>query len=282
MRARFFLLPLAIVAASACTQDDGVSVTMPPPLGGVRFINAVPDGGAVDIRMVDQVEWSASSVTVATNYGLPFRAGTHHWATEAKDRHIRVFPTDSSIAVTSTILHDTTITIEANKNVTLMLVGSRAAGGRVSFVKIEDSPPTLTGAQIALRLVNATRAGLVPAAADGYITATTSSPLPATPSFRNIGPASVSPYVVRDTGAFAVRATATGTTTPIWSAAAPPGAPANGGVAALAGALGPGTAMSAYVFPRSVAGTGAPQTAAFTNPAVAFFIDIVPKPPATP
>ena len=61
---RFFrisLLPLALLAVAAC-HDDGVSVNNRPPLGGVRFVNAVADGGPVDIRMVDQVEWSASSV----------------------------------------------------------------------------------------------------------------------------------------------------------------------------------------------------------------------------
>ena len=101
MRVRFLMLPLAVSVLAACSQDDGVTVNARPPLGGVRFVNAVADGGPVDIRMVDQVEWSASSVTTSANYGLPFRMATHHWPTEAKARHIRVFPTDSSITVTS-------------------------------------------------------------------------------------------------------------------------------------------------------------------------------------
>jgi hypothetical protein len=279
----FHLLPIALLAAAAC-HDDGVSVNQRPPLGGVRFINAVPDGGPVDIRMVDQVEWSASSVSGnADCCGLAFRSATIHWATEAKDRHIRVFPTDSSIAVTSTILHDTTITIEANKNVTLMLVGSRAAGGRVSFVKIDDNPPTTPGTgQIAVRVVNASSAGQIPGNVDGYIdpdTTTANTGLPATVTFANVAPRTASPYLLRATGAFFGKAAATGTTTPVWRTLAPAGAPQAGLVGATAGYLGDGSALSAYVFPRSTAGTGAPQSAAFQAPAIVFFVDLIPPAP---
>jgi hypothetical protein len=272
-------LPLVLLAAVAC-HDDGVSVNARPPLGGVRFINAVPDGGPVDIRMVDQVEWSASSVSGSANCcGLTFRTGTIHWATEAKPRHIRVFPSDSSIAVTSQILHDTTITIEANKNVTLMLVGSRAAGGTVSFVMIDDNPGAVATNQIATRLVNASSAGQTPAAATGYITADTTSTLPATPTFTTVSPRTASPYAMRPLGNFFLSTTPSGSTATIWSAAAPAGAPADGLIGATAGALGGGSAFSAYLFPRSVAGTAAPQTAAFTTPGLVYFIDLIPTPP---
>jgi hypothetical protein len=275
---RSILAPLALLAIVAC-HNDGVSVNPRPPLGGVRFINAVPDGGPVDIRMVDQVEWSASSISGSSSIGLGFRAGTIHWPTEAKARRIRVFPTDSSLLVTVQILHDTTITIEANKNVTLMLVGSRQPGGRVSFVKIDDSPGDPGANKIAMRLVNASSAGQVPSTASGYITASTSSPLPPTATFANVAARSASAYVVRDTGVFAVQATAAGSTTPTWSAAAPAGAPAAGLIGATAGYRGSGSGLSAYVFPRSVAGTAAPQTAAFQSPAIVFFVDLIPAPP---
>jgi hypothetical protein len=274
------LLPIALLAVAAC-HDDGVSVNARPPLGGVRFINAVPDGGPVDIRMVDQVEWSASSVSSNLSCcGLAFRQGTNYWATEAKARHIRVFPTDSSIAVTSQILHDTTITIEANKNVTLMLVGSRATGGKVSFVKIDDEPGAIPNNKVAVRVVNASATGQVPAPADAYIvTDTTATGLPATPAFAALGALSASPYVLRDPGVFAVRATAAGNTTTFWAATAPAGAAESGLIGTAAGYLGTGSAMAAYIFPRSVAGSSAPQSTAFTRPAVVFFIDFIPAPP---
>lgn len=274
------LLPLALIAVAAC-HDDGVSVNARPPLGGVRFINAVPDGGPVDIRMVDQIEWSASSVSGnASCCGLPFRQGTIHWATEAKARHIRVFPTDSSIAVTSQILHDTTITIEANKNITLMLVGSRAAGGSVHFVQIDDNPGAVPDNKVAVRLVNASATGTVPSPADGYIvTDTTATALPATPEFAAVGAFSASPYVQRDPGLFAIRATAAGDQATFWGTTAPAGAPADGLIGVTAGYLGTGSALSGYVFPASVTGSKAPQSSAFKKPAVVFFVDMIPAPP---
>ncbi len=275
------LLPLAMLAAAAACHDNGVSVNERPPLGGVRFINAVADGGPVDIRMVDQVEWSATSVSTAGNYGLPFRAGTIHWATEAKARHIRVFPTDSSIAITSTILHDTTITIEANKNVTLMLVGSRAAGGKVSFIRIDDTPPAVATNQVAIRVVNASTTG-TSANAAGYITADTAAALPGAATWTTVGPLSASPYVVQSTGSFAVQTTPAGSTASVWKAPAPDGAAANGLIGATAGALGGGSALSAYLFPPSGTGPFTPQSGtppAGAAPRVVFFVDLIPAAP---
>lgn len=269
---RFLFVPLALVALAAC-HDNGVSVNARPPLGGVRFINAVPDGGPVDIRYVDQVEWSGSSVN-GNLTGLAFRAGTIHWATEAKARHIRVFPTDSSLAVTTQVLLDTTINVEANKDVTLMLVGSRAAGGKIRFVQInDDAAPSAT--QVGIRLVNATTT-----AASAYVTTDTTSALPATATFANVAPLSASPYLLRNTGKFFVRTVPPGGTTTL-SLVAPAGAPADGLIGVAAGYNGPGSALSAYLFPASVAGTKAPQTAAFQSPAIVYFVDLVPAPPTT-
>ena len=289
---RLLLLPVAALSLAACGDDDGVSANARPPLGGVRFINAVPDGGPVDIRMIDQVEWSASSVTTASNYGLPFRAGTIHWATEAKSRRIRVFPTDSNIAVTSQAIHDTTIAVEANKNVTLMLVGSRAPGGSVRFVMIDDTPPSLSETQVAVRAVNA---GAAPAI-DAYLTAAAGTAVTGAPTWANVAEFTPGAYVTRDTGSFAVRAAAAGTVTPLWSAGAPVGAPANGLIGALAGSRAPGSGLAAYVFPRACPAVATPLTAencptlqgqstgaqtALQSPAVLWFVDRIPGPPVS-
>lgn len=263
-------MPLALFALAAC-HDNGVTVNTRPPLAGVRFINAVPDGGAVDIRYVDQVEWSGSSVN-GNNQGLAFRAGTIHWATEAKARHIRVFPSDSAIAVTTQVLHDTTITIAPNKNITLMLVGSRAANGKVRFIEIDDDVATDAN-QVGVRFVNASAA-----AATGYVTTDTTSAL-GTATFANVAAFSASPYVMRSTGKFFVRATPAGSATPVVSAVAPAGAAADGLIGVTAGYNGPGSALSAFYFPASAAGTGAPQTTAFKSPALVYFVDHIPAPP---
>ena len=285
---RLFLLPVAAISLAACGDDNGVSENARPPLGGVRFVNAVPDGGPVDIRMIDQVEWSASSATTAGNYGLPFRVGTIHWATEAKSRRIRVFPTDSNIAVTSQILHDTTIAIEANKNVTLMLVGSRAPGGSVRFIMLDDTPPAASG-DVAVRTVNAG----IPGGVDAYITATDSTPISGAPTWANVAPQTSSAYITRPTGGFAVRAAVAGTTTPLYSAGAPVGAPQDGLIGALAGSSAPGSALAAYVFPRACPDVPTPLTVtncptligqstanrtALQSPRVVWFVDRIPAP----
>ena len=254
---RLLLLPVAVFAVTACSDDDGVSVNARPPLGGVRYINAVPDGGPVDIRMVDQLAWSANSVTTGTNYGMPYRSATIHWATEAKPRHIRVFPTDSSIEVTSQILHDTTITIAANKNITLMLVGTRAAND-LHFVQIDDDVPALSDGQIAARVVNAGVTGTV----DGYFTATETTDIAAmTPTVASVGPLSASAYVVRATESFAAQVTPAGAQSSIWSFVAPEGAPAEDGIAATAGFSGSTSGLSAVLFPQACPAVTPPLTA---------------------
>jgi hypothetical protein len=86
-------------------------------------------------------------------------------------------------------------------------------------------------------------------------------------------------YVELDTAAYRVAATATGTTTPLVVAntAAPTGSAASGTSSAIAGVKMAGSALTIVVLPRSVAGSRAPQTSAFTTPAVAFLNDRRPQ-----
>lgn len=297
---RLLMLPVATLAIAACGEDDGVTVNTRPPLGGVRFVNAVPDMLPMDIRMVDQVEWSASSVNASNATGLAYRGATIHWPTEAKARRIRVFPTSTDIAVTSRVLLDTTITIEANRNVTYMLVPGVRAGApnansatdSVRFIMIDDAVPALTGNQIAARAVNA---GVAPGLA-AYLTASTSTAISGAATWSVATPFGAgAAYVTRDTGTFAVRAARSDApTTAIASATAPAGAPESGLVGALAGFRAAGSAMSAYVFPRAcptvtgsltaancpaAVGASAAQRTALASPGVVWLIDRIPTPP---
>lgn len=82
----------------------------PPSLAGVRLINALVDTGAIDIRMIDQIEWSALALTLS-------RSGTAHSGLS-----------DSiNPAIASPFLIDTTITVVANTNYTFLLVGTAGA-----------------------------------------------------------------------------------------------------------------------------------------------------------
>src|SRR6185503_2154482 len=112
---RLAIIAIGALAFAACNDSDTVTDPSTPPLGGVRFINAVADTGSVDITMIDQIEWSAKGVALA------FRAGTEYFPTEAKSRRVRVFPTSTNIIVTSHILLDTTLAVAANTRVTYLL-----------------------------------------------------------------------------------------------------------------------------------------------------------------
>jgi hypothetical protein len=260
---RFILLGVAVVLC-ACGKDT-VGVDTPPANATVRYINALADTGSVDIAMIDQVQWSANAKPLA------FRGGSAYQIAEAtKPRHIRVFPTSTNPAVTSQIIHDTTITFTPGTRVTLLLTGS-ARAKTAHFVMISDDiapPPT---GQIAVRFVNASSAPV-----DAYLTNAAGDPLPSSPTFANAAPAQPSTYVQRPTGSVAARATATGSAT-VTATNAGPNAPTSqpGDVFPAAGVNSQYTKFSVYYFPRGVAGS--PQTA--TTPGLVWFVDRNPCDP---
>lgn len=250
---RSILLAMAAFAATGCDSENIVDNDV-PPFAEVRFINAVSDTGAVDIRMIDQVDLSP----VANN--LAFRAGTLYQQGEAKARRIRVFPTSINPAVTSTILLDTTITLQAGTRVTLMLTGNARTTGALRFVTIDDNAPAPPSGQISVRMVNASGT-----AASGYLVNTTTTALPGTPTFANVAPVATSPYVNRSIGAAAIRVTETGTT--VTASGAGPASPATpAGAFPAAGVSSAGSAFSAYYFPKARAG-------AVSAPTVIWFVD---------
>lgn len=258
---RFVLLCLGVGAIGACSKDD-VSTTTPPPLAAVRYINAVADTGSVDIAMIDQVEWSAYAKP------LNFRAGSAYQPAEAKARHIRVFPTSLNATITSQILVDTTINLTAGSRVTLLLTGS-ARAKTLKFVSIDDDVTAPAAGQIAVRLVNASTG-----AVSGFVTDTTTDPLPAPATFSSVGPLAATAYLARAKGRVTMRAT---DATPTTVSAIGPSAPASppGDAFPAAGVNSQYTRFSVYFFPRGVAGS--PQTA--TTPALIWFVDRNPCDP---
>ncbi len=185
---RIVILAMSSAAIVSCNNDE-VLLSELPPLAGVRYVNAVADTGAVDIRMIDQLEFTAFA------NALSFRAGTEHQATEAKLRRIRVFATSADPAVTSKFLVDTAISFEASKRYTLLLTGSGRSGG-IRFVVISDDAPTVAAGTIHLRAVNASTG-----AVNTYVLGTAAEPLPAQPTAGNVTPFSSSAYVTRTAGA---------------------------------------------------------------------------------
>lgn len=255
------MLCLGVAALAACSSDD-VSTPSIPPTGSVRFMNAVADTNGVDINAVDQVEWSPNVK------GLAFRAGTEYQAIEAKARHIRVFPSSTNIAVAQTVLLDTTITIEASKRITLLLTGSARNKSSLKFVTINDDASAPPANSIAIRVVNASSG-----AVNAYLVRRTTDAIADPAVATNVAFLAPSPYVTRTTvDSAAVRVTDVGSTTVTASAVAPVAATILGALPA-AGVNSAGTKFSIYYFPRSVAGSGAPQTAAFIIPGAVWFVD---------
>ena len=272
---RFVTLFIGLAAITACGDDDPTDPGV-PPLAGVRFVNALSDTGAVDVSMIDQVNWSFSNIE-----GYAYRAGSEHQPIQAGARHIRVFPNSQNAAIASTILLDTTITFNANTKYTLLLTGS-ARGNTESFVLIEDTPPATAAAQIALRVFNVT-----PAAIDAYSTATATTAIAPPATATGVAAVSPSAYVVRATGAQAIRVTPAGSATVSASAAGPAAAAQLPGQLPAAGVTSAGTAFSVYYFPAGVPGSvnapaaGATSCAGATplvtcNPTVIWFVDRVP------
>jgi hypothetical protein len=254
---RFITVVVGLTALTACKGSDVLDPST-PALASVRFINAVTDTGAVDITMIDQVDWSAKAINLA------FRAGTMYWPTEAKTRHIRVFPTSRNIGVTSQILLDVEVPLTAGTRITLLLTGS-ARANTLRFVAIDDGPIAPAAGQIGVRLVNASTG-----AVDAYLVSSTTDPLPGTPFAANVGTNAASAYAGRATGVAAVKATDAGSAT-VNASAAGPAAPASlPGELPAAGVTNAGTMFSVYYFPRGVAGS--PNNAVIA-PTMVWFVD---------
>ena len=257
------MLCFAVTAITACDND----VTDPerPALAGVRLINGLTEGSAVDIRAVDQIEWSP----VANN--LTYRHATTHQPTEAGARHLRVFPTSTDASVTSVVMLDATITFTADTRVTLLLTGSTAAG-TVRFVVINDDITPPPSGQIAVRAVNAAGTAI-----DGYLVPRTTTPISGTPTFPNVASITTSAYLgqpaVASTDTAAIRVTPAGSVTVSASAQGPatPGSPAGTPSLPAAGVQTQGTKFSVYYFPAVAAipaSQGRPAVAATAASAI--------------
>lgn len=268
---RFGLIAVASLATIACQTDDGaLTPTEIPPLAFVRYINALPDTLATTIRFTDQVEFSPMTWT-----NVPFRglgAGNYQ-GTQAGSRAFTVFTYRFANNIAdgpgnTTVLGSTTHNFEAGKYYTVIFSGfARAGGAPAKEIRImEDVVPT-PGAQIAVRAMHA---GSGIGGVDVYLTPTTTTAISGAPAIPGLAFGAVSAYATRAPGAFAVRLTAAGSTTPLVSAGAPAGTAGTSTADPIGGAAIPGSVITAVAFPSSVSGSPA---AASANPTVLFFID---------
>ncbi|MDB4875454.1 MAG: hypothetical protein JWM41_1900 [Gemmatimonadetes bacterium] len=264
------LIALASLAGStACQRDTGGITNTLAPLAYVRVVHAMPDLGKMTGRLVDSVE-NLNVVDVDYRYVGPYQG------VGAGNRHLRIFPSSENITIASTILIDSTITFTAGSYYTLLATGNTQGGAKAKFIVLNDTPPTPSSSQFALRTVVAAP-GVGPV--DVFASATGgTAPLPATASMGNVS--ATSAYVTFPTAASLVlRATAAGSTTPVMvESTVLAGAAGTSVQDPIAGSTQGGSVLTAFLFPRSVAGSGA---ANFTTPGIAYGIDRRPPRPTS-
>jgi hypothetical protein len=276
------VLGLAAAALSACSQDTVVA-TEDVPTAGVRFINALPDSAGsagLDFRFIDAVENSSHFRVpfrngIVTTSGVPASTQIQYKNTRAGQRHLRIFLSDTLQSSAQVMLKDTTVNIEAGKQYTAILWGNARSGATpaMRFTFMEDTPPA-PGTSVALRVINATGA---PVDVRHYLSSAT---VPASATWGSLAPLSASTYVTAPVGQYRFNVQPAGGGSALFTdATALLGAAASVDIEALPGTMVAGSAVTAIIFPRSVTGSRAPQTAAFTNPAISFMWDR--RPPRT-
>lgn len=270
---RFVLLLLGAFSLAACSEDDGVIVAPTVPLAYTRFVHAVPDTGATDWRFIDILVNSPSAI------GLAYRGFTPYQATAVGQHQLRIFTTSTNIDVTSVPIIDEPVSLEANTHYTIVHVGNARAGQAPAdrLLVIKDEIPDVATGNVAVRAVNlATGLGNVDffASASGG-----TSPLPTSPLFGNVAYLASSTYSTLTPGPLALRVTGAGQSAVMIDATAPAGQAANqsANLSEVGGSTRGGSAFTAFAFPRSVAGSAAPQGTAFQSPAIVYVIDRNPK-----
>jgi hypothetical protein len=265
---RFVLLTLCGVSLAACERNTSGTPFEPDALAALRFVNAVPDTMQLDYRIVD-------IVTNAGMFNADFRSNQAQYVPILAGQHtIRVFLSDSALAVAQVVVNETTFDFEQGKSYTFIHSGYMRPGQTpaVTAAIVEDAPPTPAAGKVAVRALNLA-AGL--GGMDIFV-GTTATGLPAaSATWTNVAFGTYTGYVELDTAAYRVAATATGTVTPLVVAntAAPAGSAASGNTSAITGVKMAGSALTFVLLPRSVAGSRAPQSSAYTAPVVTFLND---------
>jgi hypothetical protein len=235
-------------------------------------VNAVPDTGQQDIRVVD-------IVSNAGLYDANFRGSTMFYqAIEAGSRSLRIFNSSTDPVVAQTIIGETSLSLSAGTNYTFIHQGFARTGQTPArqTVLLTDAPPTPAAGQVAVRAIHA---GAGMGAVDVFfvkrtVNPTTADSLPDTPHVANLTYGNASAYVsvAADGTGDALRAviTTTGTKTALATVNAPVGVAGSATVKPIAGATQAGSVMTAVLVPPSVTGS---QATSFTTPGAVYLVD---------
>lgn len=265
---RLSMLCLAVGAASACSTPETVIATENIPTAGLRFINAVPDTNAMDLRFVDIVESNAHYKVgfrngPSTSGGVTASTQVQYKNARAGQRHFRIFLNDTLQSVASFVLKDTTVNLEAGKLYTALMQGN-ARAGNMRLVFYEEVVPD-PGTSVGLRVINTTT--------NAYDVRTypSTGTVPVATTWANVAPLSRSSFV--NAAAAQMRYNiqpAGGGAVLLADPLALIGAAATVDIEGTPGTTQPGSAITAIIFPASVAGSKATP---FTTPGVTFIWD---------
>jgi hypothetical protein len=282
-RLQFSTIGALALVASACTKEQSFVEPL-PPLASVHWVNAVPDTGQQDMRIVD----------IVTNAGLfdaDFRGSNMFYQPiEAGSRTLRVFMSSATNqTIASTVLTETTLTLTEGTQYTVVHGGfARGTAPAKSVIVIQDNPPTPAAGQIAVRVINAGAGmgGLDVWFVRHPVNTATADSLPDARTAANVtfGTASTYTAIGRDSVAadsIRVIVTATGTKTPILFTGlngikAPAGVAGDIVTNPIAGSRIAGSVFTAVVVPPTVAGS---QAAVFAAPGALYLVDR--RPPNT-
>lgn len=261
---------LTVGLAGACKTAELVHPTGFQPVGGVRFINAVPDSSGalgMNFHFVDIVENSFQyHVTFRNtpNAASPFTSTqTEYKGTlQGGSRHLRLFLDDTIQAVATTILADTTLNIVAGHNYTAIEwgAGRLAAPNNMRLSVWEETVPS-PGVNVSLRALNTTNASVDVRVYLGPLSAATAA---ATAITWTIPAYTASPYISVVPGSYFYNVVPTGsptTTTLFADGATLAGTAANcdglvcltgqfADIDATAGSTVPGSAITGVIFPK--------------------------------
>lgn len=274
---RILLLGAAAFALAGCSEDK-IDAPELGPVSGLRYVNIVPDTIGQDLRMVD-VTWHAM-------LGVGFRSAypnQGYQAVPAGQHRFKIFfspQTATGVPRNENLVQitfkDTVATLAEGTNYTALHFGT-ARNGSNEFLLIEDdySAATPGDDEISFRVVHAVAGtGNV----DVYVRDTSTSPLPATPTFGDVAYGTVSDYSIQSTGPMQVVVTAAGDpTTVISSLTVTDGVPADNVSSGAAGDKAGGSVFTLFLAPRSTAGSLATS---FTTPGILFATDR--RPPIIP
>jgi hypothetical protein len=265
---RISLVLISMALVSACRGDKGAGFTANNgPIAYTRFVNAVSDSGDQDWRFVDQVEGSPVA------FGLKFRGsfpGTSYQLTSAGSRHLRIFQTSTDIIETQKVFFDTTYNFVAGTHYTIIAAGTlRDHAAKLYILEDNYADP---GAQVSLRVFNA-GAGSV----DVYASAQGDSSALPSAFVTDLANFSYTQYTNMAVGPVSLRTFNTGITAfpAMIDIVAPAGLPADraNDLTAVCGTKQAGSALSAFIFPPSVADS---KAAKFTSAGILFIVDRYP------